>query len=90
LTPDPRERRGFGGIGVLDAGPPRESGRGVARNRLVRPRRGKMIAGVCAGIADFFDVNVTLVRLLFVLFGLWGPGEVAYIALWIVAPKAPS
>jgi phage shock protein C len=48
-----------------------------------------MIAGVCAGLANFFGVDVTVVRLVFVFFGLWGPGEIAYIVLWVVAPKEP-
>ena len=55
--------------------------------QLVRPRQGKIIAGVCAGIADRFGVSRTLVRLGFVLFGLFGVGELAYIALWILMPK---
>ena len=46
-----------------------------------------MIAGVCAGLAEFYGFNVTTVRLLFVLFGLFGPGEFAYIIIWILAPK---
>lgn len=57
-------------------------------SRLVRPRRGKWIAGVCAGIADRFGISRGLVRLLFVIFGLVGAGEIAYIALWILMPKA--
>lgn len=56
-------------------------------SRLVRPRRGKWIAGVCAGIADRFGISRGLVRLLFVIFGLVGAGEIAYIALWILTPK---
>jgi phage shock protein C len=59
----------------------------MVKRKLVRPRQGKMIAGVCAGLADFYGFNVTLVRLLFVLFGLFGPGEVAYIIVWVLAPK---
>jgi phage shock protein C len=55
---------------------------------LVRPRNGKMIAGVCAGLADRFGISKTLVRIAFVLFGLFGIGELVYIALWIVIPKA--
>lgn len=55
--------------------------------RLVRPRRGKWIAGVCAGIADRFGISRGLVRLLFVIFGLVGAGEIVYIALWILMPK---
>ena len=58
-------------------------------NRLVRPRHGKVIAGVCAGVADGLGMSRTLVRLGFVLFGLFGVGEIVYIVLWILMPKAP-
>jgi phage shock protein C len=54
---------------------------------LVRPRRGRMIAGVCAALADRFGVSVTLIRIAFVIFGLVGAGEIAYIVLWILIPK---
>jgi phage shock protein PspC (stress-responsive transcriptional regulator) len=54
---------------------------------LVRPRNGKMIAGVCAGLAARFGVSIALVRIGFVLFGLFGVGELVYIALWIIMPK---
>lgn len=54
---------------------------------LVRPRNGRVIAGVCAGIAQQYGWSLGLVRLLFVLFGLFGAGEVAYIILWILMPK---
>lgn len=55
--------------------------------RLTRPRRGRMIAGVCAGVADHFGWSRTTVRVLFVVFGLVGAGELAYIILWILMPK---
>ncbi len=55
---------------------------------LVRPRNGKIIAGVCAALAARFNVSTTLVRLLFVIFGLVGAGELVYIILWIMIPKA--
>lgn len=61
----------------------------VAQHRLARPQGQKWIAGVCAGVAAYFGVSVSKVRLGFVLFGLFGAGEIAYIAIWIVAPKAP-
>lgn len=54
---------------------------------LVRPRYGKVIAGVCAAVADRLGVSRGVVRLGFVLFGLFGVGEVVYIALWILVPK---
>ncbi|WP_214407362.1 PspC domain-containing protein [Pseudonocardia lacus] len=55
--------------------------------RLVRPGSGKLIAGVCAALADRFGVSRGLVRLVFVAFGLVGAGELAYIILWIIIPK---
>lgn len=59
----------------------------MATSRLVRPRQGKVIAGVCAGLADRFGVSRGLMRLGFVIFGLVGAGEIAYIIAWIVMPK---
>ena len=55
---------------------------------LVRPRHGKVIAGVCAALADRFGLSRTLVRIAFVLFGLFGVGELVYIILWIIIPRA--
>jgi len=50
-----------------------------------------MIAGVCGGIAEYFDIDSTLVRLLTVLVVLiGGAGVVAYIIAWIVIPKNPD
>ena len=54
---------------------------------MVRPRSGKMIAGVCAALAARFRISKALVRIGFVLFGLFGVGELVYIALWILIPK---
>lgn len=55
---------------------------------LVRPRSGKVLAGVCAALADRFGISRGLVRFGFVLFGLFGVGELVYIVLWIMIPKA--
>ncbi|MBB5070670.1 PspC domain-containing protein [Saccharopolyspora gloriosae] len=55
---------------------------------LQRPRRGAMIAGVCAGIAHRFGWSVGLVRFLFVISCvLPGPQFLIYLALWILMPK---
>lgn len=61
----------------------------MATSALVRPQHGKMIAGVCAGLAQRFGLSTGTVRLLFVLFGLFGAGEIVYIVLWILMPKGP-
>ena len=57
--------------------------------RLVRPRSQRVIAGVCAALADRFGISRALVRVGFVLFGLFGVGEIVYIVLWILIPKEP-
>ena len=60
----------------------------AASTDLVRPRRGKIIAGVCAGLARRFGVSPTLVRVLFVLsFFLPGPQILIYLVLWAIMPK---
>lgn len=57
-----------------------------------RTRDGKMIAGVCAGLAREFGVPVTVLRLAFVLGTLFGGGIgiVLYLVLWVVMPWEPS
>lgn len=59
------------------------------RERLVRPRRGGWIAGVCAGLARRFDLPVGLVRVGYVLFSILPlfPGIPVYIVLWILIPR---
>lgn len=57
---------------------------------LTRPREGKVIAGVCAGLAERFGWNANTVRVLFVLSCLLpGPQFVIYLALWLIMPKRP-
>lgn len=59
--------------------------------RLYKSRTDRMIAGVCGGLAEYFDVDPVLVRLLFVLLGfLTGIGFLIYPILWIVMPEQSS
>ncbi len=63
----------------------------VARKRLVRPREGRKIAGVCAGFGEYFDLDVTLVRVVWLVCALFGlAGIIAYLAAWIVMPEEPK
>ncbi|MBF0672937.1 MAG: PspC domain-containing protein [Salinibacterium sp.] len=58
--------------------------------QLQRPRHGRVIAGVCAAIANRFGWSATIVRLLFVLSILLpGPQVLIYVLLWIFVPKEP-
>jgi len=61
------------------------------KKKLYRSRKDYMIGGVCGGIAEYFDVDSTLVRLLAVLVVLLGgAGVIAYIIAWIIVPKNPE
>jgi phage shock protein C len=63
----------------------------TAQRRLYRSATDKMIAGICGGLADYFNMDPVLMRVLFVLFALvGGPGILLYIILWIVMPVKPS
>ena len=58
--------------------------------KLYRSRKDRKIAGVCGGIAEYFNIDSTLVRLLAVItifFG--GGGIIAYIIGWIIIPEEP-
>ena len=59
--------------------------------KLYRSNDNKIIAGVCGGIAEFFSLDPTLVRLGLVVFcALRGSGILAYIIAAIIMPKAPD
>ena len=60
------------------------------KKRLYRSRKNRVIAGVCGGLAEYLDVDPTLVRLAWVAFTLLGgSGILIYIVFWIVVPKEP-
>ena len=57
------------------------------KKRLYRVEEGKMICGVCGGIAEYFDIDPTLVRLGFALFACTGSGVLAYIVASLIIPE---
>ncbi len=62
----------------------------VARSRLVRPRQGRKIAGVCLGFAEYFDLDASLIRVVWLVCLICGGvGLLAYIVAWIVIPEEP-
>ncbi len=62
------------------------------RKRLYRSRTDRMIAGVAGGMAEYLDIDPTLVRLLWALAFLPGgvPGLLLYVLCWIIIPMEPS
>jgi len=61
------------------------------KKKLYRSKKDCVIGGVCGGIAEYFDIDTTLVRLLAVLiFFFGGSGIIAYIIGWIIIPQNPN
>ncbi len=60
--------------------------------RLYRSVNDRKIAGVCGGIAEYFKIDPTIVRLIFFILLLPGgfPGLIPYLVLWVVVPSEPE
>ena len=62
----------------------------VESKRLYRSRNERMVAGVAGGLAEYFKIDPTIVRLLFVFFTLtYGSGFLAYLIMVLVIPEEP-
>lgn len=55
--------------------------------QLYRTNQNKVLAGVCGGIADYFEIDPTIVRIIWVLAIFAGVGIVAYIVCWLIIPE---
>lgn len=65
----------------------------MVKKRLYRAQEQEsMIAGVCAGLGDYFDLDPTLIRILWVIITIFsfGTGILAYILAWIIIPRQPE
>lgn len=59
--------------------------------KLYRSQTQKMIAGVCGGLAEFLNLDPTVVRLIFVLLALGaGHGVLIYLVLWLIMPRSEA
>jgi phage shock protein C len=62
----------------------------AARKRLMRSRTNRKIAGVCAGFGEYFDLDVSLIRVVWLVCLLvGGVGLIPYIVAWVVMPEEP-
>jgi len=58
-------------------------------DKKLKRSKDQMIAGVCAGIAEYFNLDITLVRVIYVILAVFSagfPGLLLYIILWIIMP----
>ena len=58
--------------------------------KLYRSNINKMLCGVCGGMAEYFDLDPTLMRVLWIILGLAGPGVIAYIICAFLIPQSPE
>lgn len=58
--------------------------------RLYRSAKNKVLGGVCGGIGEYLNVDPTIVRIIWVLFGLSGFGVLAYLIAWLIMPEGPN
>lgn len=58
----------------------------MSQKKLYRSRENRMICGVCGGVAEYFNIDPTLIRLALVLLGCTGSGIVAYFIAAIIIP----
>ena len=61
----------------------------MSDKKLYRSKTQRMLCGVCGGIGEYFNIDPTLIRLLFVLFGCTRGGLLAYIIAAIILPVGP-
>ena len=62
----------------------------IKEKKLYRSRENRMISGICAGIGEYFEIDPTLIRVLWVLFSFaGGAGVLAYIVAYIIVPERP-
>lgn len=58
----------------------------MASRKLYKIESEKMVSGVCAGVADYFDIDPSIVRIVWALVGLTGGGIIAYIVAAVILP----
>ena len=58
--------------------------------KLYRNTSNKMVAGVCAGLGEYLNIDPTIVRLIWALIGLTGAGILAYLVAALIIPEKPS
>ena len=57
--------------------------------KLYRSRSQRMLGGVCGGLAEYFSLDATLIRVLFLVLAVFGgSGLVIYVVMWLIVPDA--
>jgi phage shock protein C len=62
----------------------------MVAKKLYRSGKDKILGGVCGGMGEYLNVDPTIIRLLWVLFGLSGIGVLFYFLAWLIIPRNPK
>jgi phage shock protein C len=58
--------------------------------KLYRSRKDRKVAGVCGGLAEYLNVDATVIRVLFIVFAVMGgAGALIYLGMWLIVPEEP-
>ncbi len=61
--------------------------------KLYRSKKNKVVAGVCAGIAEYFNIDPTIVRIIYVILTIFtavAPFILLYFIMWLIVPENPN
>lgn len=61
----------------------------MTAKKLYRSNRDKMLSGVCGGLGEYFNIDPTIIRLIWAIFAFSGSGILVYLIASIVIPKSP-
>jgi phage shock protein C len=78
------------GVAAGQSGMMADMSNGNGTKKLLRTREGRLVAGVCSGLGEYFGVDPQLVRLVFALLTIFSaafPGILVYLAAWVVIPE---
>ena len=72
--------------------PKKSAEKSLKYKKLYRSRKNRIIAGVCAGIGEYLEIDPTVIRLIWVLLTIlsMGGGLIAYLLAWIIIPEEPK
>lgn len=54
--------------------------------KLYRSRESSVIAGLCGGLGEYFNIDPVIIRILFIVTGIWGMGILLYVIGWVIVP----
>lgn len=58
--------------------------------KLYRSRESSVVAGICGGLGEYFNIDPVIIRIIFLVSAIWGAGILLYIIAWVIVPLRPT